>query len=678
MRFSGLFLGLGLLLCVLPARAAEPLLLEEITVRGSGESPRDESLNIREVRESSARDVGEALQQIEGLSSVRRGAIANDPVLRGLQRDNINVLIDGARLHGACPSRMDPPSFHYDFAEVEQIRIVKGPYDLGNPGSMGGLIDVTTKKPDPGFGGDLNLTYGSWESIGAAATAAYGGKLWDGLLGYAYKYSDVPESGDGKKLTDVYPAASPNRYRPENIDSRAYEINTGWVKLGFAPSEKSRSELGYSYQEAQHVLYPYLKMDADYDKAQRLNWTWRTEKLPGVVEEVLVQAYWDRVEHLMDDTLRASSLPSGVVTRPYSMQTDATTEVYGAKLNLVTPVGSQGRWRNGIDFYARNWDAVNRRAMYVPLDPYRPLAMVPDVTTANSGIFSEYEQALSERLRLSGGARFDYASIDPNAVNTATASNPDRTFSTVGANLQTTWQATETVAIFAGLARGSRLPDAQELYIDVPATAPAVTWRGNPNLQAPVNRQADLGIKYNSDGHYLSGSVFYSSVENFINFYNASPTMKSYQNIEATLWGGELGGQLALPADLFLRGSLAYTRGYNADGHRPLAEMPPLKGTLALRYDSGAVFVEVAETMASSQERVDSALNEEATPGWATTDLKAGWRYRDLSLQAGVNNLFDKLYYNHLSYARDPFVSGVGVRVPETGRYAYVTVGYNF
>ena len=29
-----------------------------------------------------------------------------------------------ARLHGACPNRMDSPAFHYDFAEVEQIQIV--------------------------------------------------------------------------------------------------------------------------------------------------------------------------------------------------------------------------------------------------------------------------------------------------------------------------------------------------------------------------------------------------------------------------------------------------------------------------------------------------------------------------------------------------------------------------
>jgi hypothetical protein len=51
-----------------------------------------------------------------------------------------------------------------------------------------------------------------------------------GLAGYAYKRSDVPKSGNGKLITDIYPVNSPNRYRPDTIDSRAYEINTAWAK----------------------------------------------------------------------------------------------------------------------------------------------------------------------------------------------------------------------------------------------------------------------------------------------------------------------------------------------------------------------------------------------------------------------------------------------------------------
>jgi iron complex outermembrane receptor protein len=194
-------------------------------------------------------------------------------VLRGFQRDNINVLVDGARIYGACPSRMDPPAFHFDFAEVEQIKVFKGPYDITNPGSLGGMIDIQSKQTRKGFGSDLNLSYGSYNAFNGSATASYGTDKLDGLLGYAYKRSDVPKSGDGKLITDIYPPTSPNRYRPNTIDTRAYEINTGWAKFGVNPTSNSRSEISYSYQDAEHVLYPYLKMDADYDKTHLLNWT---------------------------------------------------------------------------------------------------------------------------------------------------------------------------------------------------------------------------------------------------------------------------------------------------------------------------------------------------------------------------------------------------------------------
>ncbi|MGE5311001.1 MAG: TonB-dependent receptor plug domain-containing protein, partial [Nitrospirota bacterium] len=351
----------------------ENLILEEIVVKGEKESPLEESLTIREVRESPAKDVGEALKQVEGIDIIRKGAIANDVVLRGFQRDNINLFVDGARIHGACPSRMDPPAFHVDFAEVSQVEIVKGPYNLGNPGGLGGEIDVQTKKPHQGPGGDLNLTYGSYQSVNASATASYGAERYDGLAGYAYKYSKVPKAANGQLITDIYPATSPNRYRSGPISSRAYDINTGWGKVGLNPTGSSRTELSYTYQDADHVLYPALKMDAEYDRTQLLNWIYRIEGVSPGVKELKLQAYWDWVDHRMDDELRVSSLGK---PRPYSMQTQAQAQVAGAKLD-GSFAGGPGTVRGGIDYYNRNWDAKNRRAMFTRASPYTPVNMVP-------------------------------------------------------------------------------------------------------------------------------------------------------------------------------------------------------------------------------------------------------------------------------------------------------------
>jgi iron complex outermembrane recepter protein len=649
---------------------AESQMLEEIIVRGQKESPKEESLSIREVRESPARDMGEALKQIEGISYVHKGAIANDVVLRGFQKDNINVLVDGVRLHGACPSRMDPPSFHYDFAEIEQVRVVKGPYDLSNPGGLGGMVDAETKNPGKGFGGDVNLSYGSWNNVNTSAVASYGTDVYDGLLGYAYKYSDMPKSGDGKRLTEIYPATSLNRYKSDVIDSKAYEINTGWGKLGVNPTSNSRSEISYTYQNADHVLYPYLKMDADYDRTHRLNWIYRIRKISPLLQDLKLQVYWDKVDHLMDDSFRESSTPASL-TRDYSMLTDATTQVYGAKLNATLATGP-GTLKTGIDYYNRNWDALNRRAGYFA---YRDLAMIPDASVDNLGIFGEYELPLGSQLVLKSGLRGDLTRAEANKTNTLVTAGTKRDFANVSANLQLTYTPVKGLDIFTGIARGTRTPDQQELFLDVPAALQY--WHGNKDLESTVNHQADIGAKYSTDRFYVNTSIFYSDLQDYINFYQVpSISEKSYQNIHATMWGAELGSQISLDYDMFLRGSLSYVAARNESAGTPLSEIPPLRGTVSVRYDNGIFFLEALENLAREQDRVDASLTETTTSGWATTDIKGGINYRSVSIIAGVNNIFDKYYYSHLSYARDPFQSGV--KVPENGRNVYFTLAYKF
>lgn len=675
---------------------AASMLLDEINVRAAQQPQTEENLTVREVRESSARDLGEALQPLPGLSIVRKGAIANDVVLRGLQGDDINVFLDGVRIHGGCPSRMDPPSFHFDFAEVESIDVVKGPYDVENPGSLGGVINAVSRQPEKGPGLAATFTYGSADLVNASLKGSYGGAEGDLLLGYAYKYSLAPRSGDGKRITEVYPATSANRYRPAAVDSRAYDINTFWVKGGSRLSERARTELDVSYQDADHVLYPYLFMDADYDRTTRLNWSTTVEDLGPVWKELSLQAWWNEVEHLMHDGYRVSSTPSMMVTRPYSMQTDADTVTWGAKLKGSWAAGP-GTLDGGVDYYLRNWDAVNVMAMSM----YLPQPMIPEVDIDNLGAFVAYALPLGRGWSLRAGARLDHTAAEagkltgtrlatlfqPYYPGSSLSDNSD--FNEMSGNLQLTWKPLENLELFAGFGSGSRTPDPQELYINLQRTPtmamPNVTnWLGNPELKPTRNNQFDLGARLSGDAWFTKVSLFYSSLNDYIDIVEladpdgAGPLVRarSYRNIDATLWGGELSGQVALPADLYLNGALAYVRGENDETDLPLAEMPPLTGSVALRYDVDRWFVELTERFAARQERVDATLLEEETDGWAVTDLKGGIRWEKWDITGGVNNLFDKFYYTHLSYQRDPFRSGV--RVPETGAFAYLTVSYRY
>ena len=677
-----------LLLCQAVPVLAETQLLEEITIHGQREPTIQETLTIREVRESAARDIGEALTLVPGVSIVRKGAIAADVVLRGLQRDNINVLLDGVRLYGGCPSRMDPPSFHFDFAEVESIDIIKGPYDIKNPGSLGGSVNAISKRAPGGTAATAGLTYGSYDLINVSATASHAQDDHSLLAGYAYKSSLPPKSADGRRITDIYPETSMNRYKPNKIDAKAYQIDTFWVKGGFKTGP-AQTTLNYSFQDAEDVLYPYLFMDAEYDTTHRVNWKTAIELAGPRLTGITLQGWWNRVDHLMHDEFRASSTPSMMVTRDYSMQTDAETELYGLKLGLDFELGP-GHLETGADYYLRNWDAVNRIAMF---NMYQPQPMLPDVDQENIGFYSSFSWEPAAELSMVAGGRLDLTGAEANALDAerwdplysayfTDKVNNETDYTEVSGNLQLTWQATDSLEIFTGAASAVRPPDPQELYIGLQRPMGKPNWVGNPELEPTRNNQLDVGAKFSGDVFYLNASVFYSSLDDFIYVTDVVdkdgllPAARSFANIDAEMYGGEISGQMALPMDLYLTGALSYVRGENRDTGQDLAEIPPLTGNVALRYDVGSYFIEIRERFADEQDRVDETLQEEATAGWAVTDLKAGLEWRRWRLIGGINNLFDKFYQTHLSYQRDPFRSGV--KVPETGMFGYLTLAYRY
>lgn len=678
MRIFTTFLTAATVLVGVSPAWAETYTLDEVLIKGKAVPPNEDRIEGRDIKETPAKDVGEALRPLPGLDLVRKGAIANDVVIRGLRQDNVNVLIDGMRLYGGCPSRMDPPSSHVDFAEVEQIHVLRGPYDLEN-GGIGGSVNVLTRPAQRGTPSELNLSYGAYDAWNASGLLSQSWDRFTGQLGHSYKSSGIPTAGSGKSIADVYPATDANRYRSETLSSKTYEMNTTWLKLGYAPGT-ARMELDVANQNARHVLYPYLLMDAESDIMNRVNWSYQQD-------QTNVQAYWNRVDHGMDNRYREVSrgTPSD-----YTMRTDAMAQAYGARASSAMPwLG--GILRGGLDAYSRNWN--NTTVMY---NKSNSMTMsqpsIPDVTLQDLGLFGEYALKPTPKLSLRGGLRGDVArttaaQIDETRLAFYRAYYPDTQTradnAELGGNVQAAYSLADGLELFGGLARGVRMPDPQERFIGI-RKAMGANWLGNPNLRPSKNHQADLGLRYRGEAYSVSASLFGSNIQDFVDLGTlpdpdgAGPLLqaKSYQNVDARLLGGELAMQAALPLDLFLLGGLSYVEGQNLTGNRPLAEMPPLKGRLGLRYDREAYFIEASESFASAQNRIDATLNETATPGWMTTELRAGAKWGNTTLSAGVNNLFDVDYSTHLAYLRDPF--SAGVKVPESGRNFYLSVSQRF
>ena len=669
---------------------AIPSLSEQVTVTAkapAGEGAIETSsrnshevLEIREVRESGAKDVGEALASLDGLSKIRKAGIANDIVLRGFQQGNLNVLIDGLRINGACPGHMDPSASHIDFAEIEDVEVVKGPFDIRNQGSLGGTVNVITKKLANGFSLTPSFSAGSFGFANPSLMSSFSAERLHLLGGYSYRRSDPFVDGSGRNVTSY------GNYTQAGRDNPAFDINTGWGSVGYDIAWNQSVEVAYTHQSGGLTLYPSLTMDAPYDKADRLTANWSLRELKGVIKQVRVQSYFSRVKHWMTDELRTSAAgaPLG-----FNMGTFASTKNFGGRVEAElahTIIGAES--------YDRGWDAVGSMRMGMM---YSASHSMPDARTVAGGFYTQHRQNFG-RLTVTLGGRLDTSSSAALArdVNTdlywayhGTRSTSTSDLSPSG-TLSATYLLPKGVELFAGVGSTVRLPDPEERYYE--ARRMGSDWVGNPLLQPARNNETDIGINIRGKSFTLRPTFFYSRLEDFIaidlqaklhplmSVMNASA--RSYENVDARMYGGEVAYSVGFSRSLLLSGGLSYTRGIQyakpSAGllKTDMAEMPPLHSRASLRYGRSIFFAEVNAIAAARQDRIDAALQEQPTAGYALLGAKAGIHHKQWNIAAGIDNLTDRFYYEHLSYQRDPYRSGA--RMPEPGRAFFVNVSRTF
>ncbi len=637
------------------------------------------TLEAAEIRESTARDLGEALSLKPDVWKVRKGGIANDVVIRGYQQDDLTVLIDGARVEGACPNRMDPPTFHVDLSEVDRAEVLTATGRLAAQGSLGGLVNVVTKKPGTGLRAGATLMAGSWSAVNPAATVSYGNDNFAVLGGLSFRSSDPYVDGSGVSLVQMA------NYTAEAEGEDAYRIGTGWARVYFMPGENHVLQFSYARQNAEDILYPGLMMDAAYDDTDRLMFSWLYTPSVDGFHSLRTTVYGTSVNHWMVDTLRTTSTGA---PRGWSMGTMATTEIFGA-----TVEARLGEFILGLEGYSRGWNAWTEMA---GMDYMRQFS-IPDVTMDVYGASVQWIHGFSDRTHLEVAGRIDnYTSTaDPEIANTNLyyayhdVTNTSQTGTLPSLSVGISQILSSEVTLNAGLSRTVRFPDPRELFFGLKKMG--ADWVGNPVLQSPKSASASFDVTWNTGGTMLRATAWADQLDDYIILYsqdrlNMAPGVMnnramSYTNIQAKIIGGSAEASAAVSSRLFFSGSLSYVRGTQDPRAEfgitssDLVEMPPLSARLAARWQNTKYFIEAEGLAAGRQDRIDQDLNEIDSPGWAILNLKAGIRWSVWRLQLVVGNVFDTTYRLHFSYVRNPYRSGF--QVYEPGRNAALTLGWN-
>jgi iron complex outermembrane receptor protein len=622
-------------------------------------------------------DLAEALfKQSASVSLSRRSGVANDITIRGQRKDNINVTIDGAKVCGACPNRMDPPISHVLTNNVDFIEINEGPFNVEDFGVLSADIKVHTIKPKENFEGEVNLGIGSFGYKKGAFSLSGGTENVRFLLSGSTETSDQYEDGNGDDFvgqiarqiaTGTVPAST--QYQTKYQDRDAYKKKTLMAKIFWDITDTQELRLSYTANRSDNVLYPSSKMDALYDDSDIYNLEYIVKDLGRYSKELSLQVYQSEVEHPMSTKYRNMGAMN-------YMTHALTTKMQGIKIKNSFDLNNH-TITAGVDYSLRNWDGG-----YYKNDNPLPTAKfhsIWDIDTKNRALFLKDEIALG-KVKLDLGLRYDNTE-----VTSANPTQQSNDYDELNGYIFGTYQADRDTKYFAGFGKSSRVPDGKELY-----------WMGSKgnsigtlDLKHTINYELDMGVQIQFDNASIKTKVFYSKLKDYIAYNASSSKVNNYENVDATVYGFELSGTYIATDSLYFDYGFAYQRGTKDDPltrqtGTNLPDIAPLKANLAVNYEYDETLVLRAEVLtADSWSNFDAENGEQVLDAYAVLNLKGTKNFgKNFEFTVGVNNVLDKTYAVSNTYKDLILLPTLGnnevMLLNEPGRYVYANIKYTF
>lgn len=602
----------------------------------------------------------ERLASDPSVSLSRMGGRGLDPIIRGQGQERVDVLLDGIRVEGACPNRMDPPTSRLSAALVPVLQVRTTNQTLRWGPISGGQLVATTPAPDLGDEGLAgHVTVGGSDNGDGkqvnAGVAVGGDNGWLRLAG-GYEEADDYQDGDGNDVRSAF------KNTEGRIDA-AWLADNGFYIKGL-----------FSRQEERDVKYAGSGMDApktDTDIA-------RIELgAPVARGEWNLLAWQADVDHIMDNfSLRGSAM---------KMLTDSETLTRGLRLTLDQSPDARTDWAVGFDVESNNWEA--ERFGGASLDTLTSV-LWPDVDRNRLGLFAERFYRLTSTLQLGGGVRYDRVEMEAgtsdktfgNAMMPMSAAsiyetvygttNTDAEDNNVSGFITSDWRFSRRQSLEVTASHSVRSPGVTERYIASWSMNPAMRWVGNPALDTEKHNKLEVALSGRSDGWHWRPALWIDQVDDFVLRTRDASQTSVYRNIDARLMGAE--GVLGWSDGTWSStSSLAVVHGENRDDNKALPQIPPVQFVQTLGWQHLEHQVELEWQLARRQDHVDleSGLDAGTSPGYGVLNLSGTHPIVDfLSFNWAVDNLFDNTWAYHVSRANtDPF-SPEAVRVNEPGR----------
>jgi iron complex outermembrane receptor protein len=618
-----------------------------------------------------AHDGADYLKTIPGFSVTRKGGTDGDPVFRGMAASRVNMLMDGESVLGGCGMRMDPPTAYVFPAAYDRIVVIKGPQTvLYGPGNSAATVRFDRDVP--------NFDQAGYRFAGNAMAAEAGRSdlVGDLTLGNATSYGRLAatraESGD-------YTDGDGNRVHS------AYRRWSANAALGWKPTADSWVELSGARSDGEAAYADRMMDGAEFDR-DNLALRVAVDDLGDVVKRIEGLAFYNYVDHVMDNYSLRTFVPSMMMPNPSASNPDRRTEGLRLAMELALVPAVSGT----IGFDAQDNVHRLRSTMNQTMMPYESMLRVKDAGFRNRGIFGEFTWSSADDKVVMGVRADRWHAVDARQTLSlgmmGSVPNPtagEQRTQTLVSGFGRYEHALADTTVYAGAGYVERFPDYWELIGNGRESTDSLSAFGTKPEQTA---QLDTGLVFSSGPATLSVSAFASRVKDYIlieSSYAKGMRLASVaRNVDATTWGLEGDAEYALAPGWRLGGTLAWTWGRNETDNRPLGQIPPLEARLSLDYQHGAWSAGALVRAVAAQDRVainqGNVVGQDIGPsaGFAVASVNGGYRLaKGWSLTAGVDNLFDRAYAEHISRA-GALVAGFEqtTRVNEPGRTLWVSL----
>ncbi len=634
----------------------------------------------------------QTLERLPGIHSMDIGSGFSKPVIRGMGFNRVSVTENGIKQEGQQWGA--DHGLEIDAFNVEQVNIRKGPASLlYGSDAMGGVVEITQAPPPLD-----DQVYGEVVMIGKSVSDLLGGSLMIGLKKNGFhsklRYSEQ-HFGDYRIPTDsivyltqlipIYNKRLKNtagmerdiswfgEYRTRRYRGN-YTISNAYQKVGFFPGAHGIPDASQVQDDgdSRNIDLPYSKVN--HLKATiHQQYTW-----DGLQLQWNLGYQNNRREEWSRFHTHYGTQPAPTVEPDKELAFKLHTFSSGMKARLL----GASDWE-----HTGGWDVQYQRNT---IGGYSFL--LPEYTRWTTGLFWLTNYRLSHTVTLSGGLRYDFGKVDSDEftdiylatylqnhgyseaeieANKIRSHAVNRSFGDWSGSVGIVWTPADDHLLKANIGHSFRLPGANELASNGVHHGTFRHEQGDANLSSEKGWQLD--IAYSWFGKYITVNVS-PYLSWFNNYIYLRPTgewsilphagqIYRYTGAEALFAGAEASIEVQLPLQLSyqLGGDYVYT--YNCDEKIPLSFSPPasLRNTLTWKHKGFQVYAE--HHYIASQNRIDR--NEDTTPGahlmnaGANLSFPLGGSKAEITFTA--RNLFNKRYFNHLSFYRK-------IEIPEPGR----------